>query len=102
MKKNKVTKVTNLIILDASGSMMSKTSEVRGGLKTILDQIKSDANKDVEKAQVATIVTDFASHGDFQIVVNEKDSIHFVFVGLPELQGRHHHRNCYGDERAYH
>lgn len=75
MKKNKVKKLTNLIILDASGSMQSKTNEVRGGLKTLLEQIKSDATRDDGEVKTATIVTDFSSHGDFQVVVNEKDSV---------------------------
>lgn len=75
-KKNsakKAVKSTNLIIIDASGSMQTKESEVKGGLKQLLTDIKNDALND-KKAEISTIVVDFSSGGDFQVLVNTKDS----------------------------
>lgn len=81
VKKPKVTKAkkdslkkkfTNLIIIDASGSMASKLQEVIGGVKQIFRDIKEDAvkNSDVEST---TIVVDFSSAKDCRTLVNSKD-----------------------------
>jgi len=73
-KKTKATKkrFTNLIIIDASGSMASKTAEVIGGVKGIFKDIREDAlkNPDVEST---TIVVDFSSAGDYRELVNTTD-----------------------------
>ena len=75
--KKKVTKktTTNLIIIDASGSMSSKVLEVKGGLKELLKQIKADAIKDKAKIKATTIVVDFSGQGDFNTLINTKDSV---------------------------
>ncbi len=79
--KNKLTTtqdvkcLTNLIILDASGSMYSKRAEVIGGLAQILSQIKQDAERDFHNVKTTTIVTDFASHGDFNVPINSRFSV---------------------------
>lgn len=65
--------VTNLIIIDASGSMTTKANEVRGGINQLLADIKKDADTD-KKNKIETIVVDFSSGGDFNVLVNEKDS----------------------------
>lgn len=65
--------VTNLIIIDASGSMASKEAEVKGGLKQLLSDIKTDAKKD-KNTKISTIVVDFSSGNDFNVLVNSKDS----------------------------
>lgn len=70
MKSKKT--VCNLIIIDASGSMSNKASEVKGGLKTLFSDIKN--NKDVNHH---TIICDFSGSGDFNVLVNtsEKKSL---------------------------
>lgn len=81
-KKSKVTKktakkkatMTNLIIIDASGSMSDKAGEVKGGVKELLKQIKKDAIKDKAKLKTSTIVVDFSGQGDFNTLVNINDS----------------------------
>jgi uncharacterized protein YegL len=65
-------RLANLIIVDASGSMSTKVSDVRGGLKRLFDGIKEDAKKFPE-AVVTTIVMDFSSAGDFRVLVNSTD-----------------------------
>ena len=67
-KKNKI---CNLFIIDASGSMNrdNKIGEVRGELKRLFKDIKED--KDVKST---TIVFDFASSRDFNVVINTKDT----------------------------
>lgn len=73
-KKPKVTKAkskkfTNLIIIDASGSMAPKLQEVIGGIKQIFKSIKEDATKNPE-VESTTIVLDFSSAKDFNVLVN--------------------------------
>ncbi|MEM1357638.1 MAG: vWA domain-containing protein [Bacteroidota bacterium] len=63
-------KITNLIIIDASGSMTSKTEEIRGGLRLLFKDIKEDAAKG--EAKIRTIVTQFSSPGHFKELVNSK------------------------------
>lgn len=66
--------ITNLIVVDASGSMSSKREEVIGGLKQIFGQIKTDAKKDKAKVNVRTIVLDFSGPGDLNVLVDSTDS----------------------------
>lgn len=68
-------KTTNLIIIDASGSMESKKEAVVSGLKELLAQIKIDAVKDKTKVKTATIVLDFSGQGDVRELVNVGSSI---------------------------
>ncbi len=63
-------KITNLIIIDASGSMTSKADEIRGGLKMIFKEIKDDIA--LGEAKIRTIVTQFSSPGYFKELVNSK------------------------------
>lgn len=63
-------KITNLIIIDASGSMTSKAEEIRGGLRLLFKEIKSDAA--LGEAKIRTIVTQFSSPGHFKELVNTK------------------------------
>ncbi len=63
-------KITNLIIVDASSSMSSKAEEVRGGLKDLLKDIKKDMKDNKGKAKIRTIVTQFASAGRFQVLLD--------------------------------
>lgn len=70
----KKTKLTNLIIVDASGSMRPKQDEVVGGLKELFKKIKADAIKDKKVITPTTIVVDFSSSGDFNVLVNSSDS----------------------------
>ncbi len=63
---------SNLIIIDASGSMASKAEEVRGGLKELFKQIKGNTKKNPEIV-TTTIVCDFSSAGDFNVIVNSND-----------------------------
>lgn len=63
-------KITNLIVIDASGSMTSKTEEIRGGLRLLFKDIKKDA--DLGEAKIRTIVTQFSSPGHFKELVNSK------------------------------
>lgn len=64
--------ITNLIIIDASGSMGSKTEEIRGGLRMLFQEIKADA--DLGESKIRTIVTQFSSPGYFKELVNSKKS----------------------------
>lgn len=63
-------KITNLIIIDASGSMTSKAEEIRGGLRLLFKEIKDDAARG--EAKIRTIVTQFSSPGHFKELVNTK------------------------------
>lgn len=71
-KKTNRKKMTNLIIIDASTSMSDKVDEVKGGLKLLFKQIKEDAAKD--EMDISTIVLDFSSPGDFNVLINSKDA----------------------------
>lgn len=62
-------KITNLVIIDASGSMSSKTQEVKGGIKSLLKEIKSDMKKDKEN-KITTIVCQFEGPRDFKVLLN--------------------------------
>jgi len=71
-EKKQIKKMTNLIIIDASTSMHPKAEEVKGGLKVLFKQIKKDAKKG--EIEMSTIVLDFSSPGDFNVLVNSNDS----------------------------
>ena len=60
-------KICNLIILDASGSMTDKAVEVRSGLMNLFEDIQKPA-----KLKQRTIVCDFSSAGDFNVLINTK------------------------------
>lgn len=60
-------KVTNLIIIDASGSMKPKQEEVKGGLKALFKSIREN------ELDTTTIVVDFSSHDDIRTLVNTND-----------------------------
>lgn len=62
-------KFTNLIVLDASGSMEAKISEVKGGIKQLFSSIKEEKMK-YPDTEVTTILTDFSSARDFRVLVN--------------------------------
>lgn len=70
--KQTIKKFTNFILIDASGSMKSKASEVIGGLKTLFQSIKDEA-KQYPKNIVTTIICDFSGPGDFNVLVNSSD-----------------------------
>lgn len=74
MAKKKVTKkrFTNLIIIDASGSMASKLEEVKGGIRQLFKNIREDAVKNPE-INSTTIVVDFSSAKDFNVLVNSSN-----------------------------
>jgi uncharacterized protein YegL len=63
---------TNLIIIDASGSMSSKAVEVIGGIKALFKDIRDDAAKN-PNVETTTIVVDFSSARDYRELVNTKD-----------------------------
>lgn len=75
-KQNDKEKVqtTNLLIIDASGSMSDKKQEVRGGIKEILSKIKEDAIADKDTVLTRTIVLDFSGHNDIRIIMDVSDS----------------------------
>jgi len=60
-------KICNLIILDASGSMSDKAVEVRSGLMNLFEDIQES-----DKLKQRTIVCDFSSAGDFNVLINTK------------------------------
>lgn len=62
---------TNLILIDASGSMSSKLAEVIGGLKELFKSIKQDALK--SPSNMTTIVAGFSGQNTFDIIVNTTD-----------------------------
>ena len=64
---NTMKKICNLIILDASGSMTDKASEVRYGLVRLFEEIQK-----ANELKQRTIVCDFSSAGDFNVLVNTK------------------------------
>ena len=65
-------KITNLIIVDASGSMSSKVDEVKGGLKDLLKDIRKDMKQNKGKAKIRTIVSQFEGAGDFKVLLDTK------------------------------
>jgi hypothetical protein len=67
--QQQVKRFTNLIIIDASGSMVSKVAEVQGGLKQIFKDIKAEAVKN-PTVITTTIVIDFSKSGDYRELVN--------------------------------
>lgn len=73
--KTELTRLTNLIVVDASGSMVDKKEEVIGGLKQLFTKIQTDAKKDKKTTKTRTIVVDFSSHADFRVLVDSVDSI---------------------------
>lgn len=72
IKKKQMKKITNLIIVDASGSMYSKTKEVKNGLTELLQDIRKDMKENKGKAKVRTIIVQFSSNG-FLRSSNESD-----------------------------
>lgn len=106
-KKGKKKRFTNLIIIDASGSMASKAVEVVGGIKNLFKDIKEDATKNPD-VEATTIVVDFSSAKDYRELVNTTspdalldsiaeaystrgctalyDAIGFAFAKVPENQ----------------
>lgn len=68
-------KTTNLIIIDASLSMSSKTEAVKGNIMELLGQIKIDARKDIDEVVTRTIVLDFSGANDTNVLVDVADSI---------------------------
>ena len=62
-------KITNLIIIDASSSMMSKTAEIKDGIKELMKGIRKDSkqNKDIKNR---TIICQFASPENFKVLLN--------------------------------
>ncbi len=64
-KKNK--NIHNLLIIDASGSMRSKTEEVIGGINQIFTELKEDKESNTAVNNKITVV-DFSSHGDFKVL----------------------------------
>lgn len=65
--------ITNLIIVDASGSMSNKKEEVKAGLKKMFVDIRKDMKKHKGKVVQKTIVTDFSGPGDIRVLVNSGD-----------------------------
>ena len=61
-------KFCNLIIIDASASMISKIDEVKSGLKQLFSSIRHDALTSKQR----TIVCDFSGAGDFRVLTNVK------------------------------
>lgn len=72
-KTPQVKQITNLIIIDASGSMASKIEEVKGGLKVLFQDIQKDAKADKGKITQTTVLVDFSGPGDFRELVNSSD-----------------------------
>ena len=56
-------KITNVIIVDASGSMHSKTKQVKDGLTEILQDIRKDMKENKDEAKIRTILVQFSSQG---------------------------------------
>lgn len=63
---------TNVIIIDASGSMTSKLEAVKAGLRDLFKEIKARA-KDEPKIKFKTIVVDFSDNHDIRTLVNSSD-----------------------------
>ena len=64
-------KITNLIIIDASSSMQSKTQAVKDGLKDLFKTIKQ-ASIDNPEIKTRTIVTQFSYPEHFKVLVDTK------------------------------
>lgn len=69
--------MTNLIIIDASGSMGSRVGDVKGGLKQMFEDIKKQEGgstlfKNSEKNKSTTIVVDFSN--DFRVLVKTESA----------------------------
>lgn len=60
---------TNVIVIDASGSMLTKVNEVIEGLKQIFADIKDEATKN-KNVITRTIVVDFSYSYDIRVLVN--------------------------------
>ncbi len=62
-------KITNLIIIDASSSMLNKEAEIKDGIKELMQGIRKDSkeNKDIKNR---TIICQFASAGNFKVLLN--------------------------------
>lgn len=65
-------KITNLIIIDASGSMASKADEVKGGLKQLFKDIASD--KETKALKQRTVIIDFSGAGDVRTLIDSEDT----------------------------
>lgn len=63
-------KITNLIIVDASSSMNSKSEEIKDGLKSLLKDIRKDMKENKGKVKIRTIIAQFASAGSFSVLLN--------------------------------
>ena len=70
--KNKK-QASNLIIIDASGSMGDKVAEVKGSLKQLFRGIREDQDK-YPNVTSSTIVVDFSGAGDFRVLANVSDA----------------------------
>lgn len=70
MKKKQI---TNIIVVDASGSMSNKIDEVKGGLKQLFKDIKTDEEKN-KNSKTRTVVIDFSSAGDIRTIVDTTNS----------------------------
>jgi len=64
-KKN----ITQLMIIDASGSMKTKVEEVQGGINQLFKDIKKEA-KENDKIKCRVTMVDFSSHNDFRVLYN--------------------------------
>jgi hypothetical protein len=65
---------TNLIIIDASGSMEDKKQEVVNNLRELLTQIRLDAERDINEVTTSTVVLDFSAPNDIRELVNSGNS----------------------------
>ena len=63
---------TNVIVIDASGSMSSKRESVRKGLRDLFKEIKKQAKRDSD-VKFNTIVVDFSGNGDIRTLVESSD-----------------------------
>jgi len=72
-KKVTKKKITNLIIIDASGSMADKLDEVKGGLKQLFSDIRKDMIKDKKNVNMRNIVLDFSGSEDIRTLVDSND-----------------------------
>lgn len=68
-------KLTNLIIIDASGSMQSKVTEVKNGLKALFDDIREDIKEDNKFVKQDTIVVDFSYNHDIKTLVKAGEEL---------------------------
>lgn len=79
-------KITNLIIVDASSSMSSKTEEVRGGLKDLLKDIRKDMKENKGKAKIRTIVTQFSTAGRFTVLLDSSKRKEITYESAENYQ----------------